>query len=70
MTSPIDAGIDRHDESRDGDAYFTLVLKEPITSKKAGGVLIGAWGSVNHLAILHDKSGTQRFADGQPALFY
>lgn len=46
MTSPIDAGLIVTMNPVMVMLISALVLKEPITSKKAGGVLIGACGAL------------------------
>ena len=46
MTSPIDAGLIVTMNPMMVMLISALVLKEPITSKKAGGVLIGACGAL------------------------
>jgi hypothetical protein len=51
MTSPIDAGLIVTMNPMMVMLISALILKEPITSKKAGGVLIGACGAV--LIIWH-----------------
>ena len=51
MTSPIDAGLIVTMNPMMVMLISALILKEPITSKKAGGVLIGACGAI--LIIWH-----------------
>lgn len=56
MTSPIDAGLIVTLNPMVVMLISALILKEPITSKKAGGVLIGACGAL--LIIWHSATSS------------